>query len=90
VRNLDDVRSDFSVYHRVDEIEHLPAERFVAYTLRLPVYGGATAYLARRDASEPQEPSQPRADTRWQDISDLMKTDPDFRELGSYVQVPAA
>jgi hypothetical protein len=86
------VRSDFSVYHRIDDIEAMPAPRFVAYMLRLPIYGGATAYLAQKDAQDPQEPAAPLSQAesaQWQDIADALKTDPLFIGQGTYVQVPA-
>jgi hypothetical protein len=44
---LDDVRSDFSVLHRIDEVERVPGPRFFAYCLRLPLYNGAVAARQR-------------------------------------------
>ncbi|MEV8610299.1 hypothetical protein AB0383_20630 [Amycolatopsis sp. NPDC051373] len=77
------------MYHRVDEIEELPADRFLSFMRRLPVYGGAVA-LAVREApqasvSEPPEP----AGAHWNDIADVMRTDPLFMGQGTYVTVPA-
>lgn len=52
---LDDLRSDFSVLHRVDEIEQLPAPRFFAYCYRLTAYQGIVASLQRRQQAERQQ-----------------------------------
>lgn len=46
--HLDDIRSDLSVFHRIDEIDELPAPRFFAYCFRLQYYDGAVAALIRR------------------------------------------
>jgi len=46
---LDDLRSDFSVLHRVDEIEAMPGPRFFAYAYRLSAYQGLIAAAARRE-----------------------------------------
>lgn len=48
---LDDLRSDFSVLHRVDEIGEMPGPRFFAYCYRLSAYQGAIAAEARRTAT---------------------------------------
>ncbi|PKV95925.1 hypothetical protein ATK30_6858 [Amycolatopsis echigonensis] len=90
VDNLDDARSDFSVYHRIDEVEHLPAERFAAYVRRLPVYGGAVAHRIRQDAEPAQEPAPAPEEMPWRDIRDLMRTDPLFMGQGTAVDIPAA
>lgn len=91
--HIDDVRSDFSVYHRVDEIEHLPADRFLAYLHRLPVYGGAVAFLVHQEQQEPQRPAQPQetaSPSQTRDVVELMRTDPLYMGLGTAVTVPAA
>lgn len=92
LEHLDDVRSDMSVYHRVDEVEHLTADRFIAYAWRLPAYGGAVASVGKRQAPVPDEPTvvQDSADTgQWNDITELMRTDPLFMGQGTWSQVYA-
>lgn len=39
--HMDDVASDMSVLHRVDDPWSMPAPRFFSLASRLPVYGGA-------------------------------------------------
>lgn len=46
--HLDNLRSDFSVLHRVDEIEQLPAPRFFAYCYRMSSYTGVMAGVVAR------------------------------------------
>lgn len=92
VDHIDDVRSDLSVYHRIDEIERLTAERFLAYTRRLPVYGGAVAFQLREVAATApaQQAAASEDPVAWNDITDLMRTDPLFMGVGEVVTVPAA
>lgn len=57
---LDDIRSDMSVLHRIEDIEHLPAPRFFSYCTRLSAYQGAvSAVLRRRQAVQAQRKAQP-------------------------------
>lgn len=49
---LDDIRSDFSVLHRVDEVERMAAPRFFAYCYRLSAYQGLIAAEVRRTQAE--------------------------------------
>jgi hypothetical protein len=44
-----------SRFHRVDDLEAMPAHRFFEYVTRLPVYGGAVA-LAARSVVADEEP----------------------------------
>lgn len=43
---LEDLRSDFSVFHRVDDFEALPGPRFFSLAWRIGAYDGVVA--ARR------------------------------------------
>lgn len=52
--HLEDLESDFSVFHRVDDMYELDAERFWTMTQRIGHYGGATAVAIRRAVD--QEP----------------------------------
>lgn len=56
---LDDVRSDFSVFHRVDDIESLSAERFFAFAERLMAYEGAVRFTAQTEERESQRQYSP-------------------------------
>lgn len=53
----EDVESDFSVLHRVDDLDAMPAGRFFALVGKLGAYQGAVAALA---ASAP--PAAPRTE----------------------------
>lgn len=49
----DDVASDMSVFHRIEEVESMPARRFFAFATRLPAYSGAvTARLTVAAAAQ--------------------------------------
>jgi hypothetical protein len=53
--HLDDLESDFSVFHRVDDLYELDAERFWAMAERIMHYGGATVAAVRRvQADQPR------------------------------------
>lgn len=57
---LDDIRSDFSVLHRIEDIEQLPAPRFFAYCHRLQQYPGAMAAVVRRQRARAAAAGPPR------------------------------
>ncbi|MEV8610112.1 hypothetical protein AB0383_19670 [Amycolatopsis sp. NPDC051373] len=52
-QHLEDVLSDMSVFHRVDELDQLPAAVFLPRMVRLPVYDGAVRHALRCDAEQP-------------------------------------
>lgn len=95
---LDDVRSDFSVFHRIDTIEDLPARRFFSLARRLPHYEGAMRHIAmaeaRRDepgvvTPEPEPVTQPGNDDAIAGNLDLMAIHPVWGSIGSYSKAPA-
>lgn len=43
----DDVESDLSVFHRIEEMEAMPSPRFLRLACRLPAYAGAVAARLR-------------------------------------------
>lgn len=50
----DDVASDMSVFHRIEEVEAMSGRRFFAFAIRLPAYAGAVrARLAMAASTEP-------------------------------------
>jgi hypothetical protein len=56
---LDDVESDMSAFHRVDDIRQLPGPRFIRFAERLPHYSGAVrATLVRMSEAEPAKEEQ--------------------------------
>jgi hypothetical protein len=56
--HLEDVRSDFSVLHRVGELERMPAPRAYALAYRLSAYQGV---VAARWRTEQARKTQERA-----------------------------
>jgi hypothetical protein len=58
---LDDVESDMSVFHRIDDISKLPANKFFRLAERLPYYTGAVQATMRIMAETVQpEPEAPK------------------------------
>lgn len=53
--HLEDVASDLSVFHRVDDWRGLPSSRFFLWAERLPAYDGAVraVLMAEQTASAP-------------------------------------
>ena len=49
---MDDLESDFSVFHRVDDMESLPGPRFFKMAYRIATYGGAVAAKMQYERSE--------------------------------------
>lgn len=82
VDHLDDLESDFSVFHRVDNIYAMPARRFVQLAVRLPAYQGVMAFRAAEYA-ERGHAGRP-AEHRGSDISEDIKTDPALAGLVDY------
>lgn len=60
---LEDLESDFSVFHRVDDMYALPAEQFFALSVRMAAYSGALAARFRQEGERtpaaPQTPTRP-------------------------------
>jgi hypothetical protein len=49
---LEDVRSDLSVLHRIDDLEAMPGPRVFAYVWRLTAYQGVITNMWRRQQAE--------------------------------------
>ncbi|MFI9454461.1 hypothetical protein [Amycolatopsis sp. NPDC052450] len=64
--HIEDVLSDMSVFHRVDELDQLPASVFLPRMVRLALYDGAVRHALHRDAERPAMPA-PQAETRAAD-----------------------
>lgn len=57
---IDEVCSDFSVYHRIDDVDRLDAPTFFRLAKLLPAYNGAlAARIAERERQ--QQPQRPAA-----------------------------
>lgn len=79
-----------SVFHRVDDVEAMPARRFIDFALRLPAYKGVIRALAEdaaRDEHEGRAPSAPATGSRAASSTagktiasdlDTLRTDPAF------------
>lgn len=57
----DEVASDLSVFHRIDDWESMSARRYCRLVPLLPAYGGAVAAGLRRMVQEEQERQQAQA-----------------------------
>lgn len=55
--HLDDIESDLSVFHRVDDWRQLDPPRFFRLAERLPAYQGAVRAALAAVAVEPQGPA---------------------------------
>lgn len=76
---LDDLDSDFSVFHRAD-FRAMPAPRMFALAYRLPAYGGVmasrVAEMQREQEPEPDDgtvPSDPHTLTTHPGLSGLIE-----------------
>jgi hypothetical protein len=78
---LDDLESDFSVFHRVDDIYSMPGPRFFRLAIRLPKYKGVLQMRLMEEyeqahptptegiAQAPSSGSAGKAQTGWQTMS---------------------
>lgn len=57
----DEVASDLSVFHRIDDWESMSARRYCRLAPLLPAYGGAVAAGLRRLVQQEQERAQEQA-----------------------------
>lgn len=54
LRHLDDLESDFSVFHRIDDMRAMPGPKFLKYAWRIAAYDGM---MARRIEAQQDEPT---------------------------------
>lgn len=65
--HLEDVMSDFSAFHRVDDIEELPASQFFPRARRLISYKGAVRFTAEQEAEKSEnKPKMTETTKDWQ------------------------
>ncbi len=57
---MDDVLSDMSVFHRIDDLDQVPAAVFFPRMVRLPLYDGAVRNALLRAEPDPAVPPSPR------------------------------
>ncbi|MGW4129497.1 hypothetical protein [Amycolatopsis japonica] len=85
--HLDDVLSDMSVFHRIDDLDQAAAAVFLPRMVRLPIYDGAVRHAMQRALDQPapaaveaparEEPAPVRAHT-----TDELKALNQSREYG--------
>lgn len=76
---MDDLESDFSVFHRVEDIHSLDGPRFFRLALRVFAYQGVMA--ARLAEEEVSVPRRARSDRPQRvDVSDLTRLSPGLIE----------
>jgi len=63
IPHLDDIASDMSVFHRVDDITVMPGRAFFRLAYRLPAYEGVmrARVLAEQEDQQPRSDHQPAA-----------------------------
>lgn len=88
---LDDIESDFSVFHRVDDVCTMPAPRFFKFAWRLMFYEGAMRgrMLALAEKSEAAarpapQPTNPNAVTPPPITPESVRRDPLLAGLISF------
>lgn len=56
---LPDLESDFSVFHRIDDIYSMPSARFFTFATRLPAYQGVLAARVMAEQEQQNPASRP-------------------------------
>jgi hypothetical protein len=85
--HLEDLESDFSVFHRVDDMYAVPTRRFLAWAGRLVNYDGALRAAARSD--EPEAGARRSSATMPVPATRLAyDSHPELRGLGTFAEVP--
>lgn len=82
---LDDLESDFSVFHRVDDMRQMPARRFLVLADRLVHYEGAFRAVVKAEAEAAANAPVPATKAMY-DAS------PELKGVGTFasVRAPAA
>lgn len=84
--HLDDLESDFSVFHRVDDIYAMPSARFFRLAERIFAYQGVCALKAQAD----HEAAQPQPAIASREGERLIDSDPASLKaspLGPYISI---
>jgi len=80
---LEDIRSDFSVFHRVDEIEDVPADKFFPRVRRLVAYKGALRMTAE-DEADKKDKSPTGRERKVEHVYRDVKHNPEISALGLF------
>ena len=56
--HMEDLESDFSAIHRIDDITSLDGPRFLRMALRIFAYDGVMAARLREEAEDPRNPQR--------------------------------
>lgn len=89
VAYLDDVASDMSVFHRVDDVTALDGPTLFKLAWRLPAYSGAVRAVVQAQQQETQPTSAPATggggERRWNPgTRATLMADPDVKGLFSF------
>lgn len=81
--HVEDLRSDLSVFHRVDDLEGMPARRFFGFVVRLPAYQGVLAARMEAERQEGESMQYPNAGAAPKRRFDDARQNP---ELAPYIE----
>lgn len=88
--HLDDIASDMSVFHRVDDITALDGPTFLRFAWRLPAYEGVlrARAVAEENASRPPTPASVTTAGPAQEVNPgtraTLQADPAFQGIFSF------
>jgi hypothetical protein len=80
--HLDDLESDLSAFHRVDDMDAMPARRFLVLAGRLVHYGGALQAAVKAEAEEAQNAPVPATRAMYD-------ANPELKGVGTFAEVKA-
>lgn len=83
LKYMEDIKSDFSVFHRVDDIEEMSADEFFPRVRRLVAYKGALRMTAEEEAEKKDKSPAGRdrkVDRQYRDV----KHNPEINALGLF------
>jgi hypothetical protein len=77
--HLEDIESDLSVFHRIDDPWSMPGPRFFRFVMRLPAYAGV---MAARVVAQQEKPGTGRSteERKSVELSDIERLHPDLVE----------
>lgn len=78
---LEDIESDFNVFHRIDDIYSLPSRRFFSLVERLVAYPGVLRARLETEIQKHQQTRDPNTRTVSGDAASLQS------ELGDLIEV---
>lgn len=78
---LEDLRSDFSVFHRVDDIDNMPSRQFFPLAERLVAYKGVLRARVEAEMEKQQKTHDPNTNVVSGDAASLQSEFGDFIEI---------